>query len=210
MEGFRTAGEGTGICERGAKEGPVGGFGGEGTIVFRVSGVISVMVLVGSGLGGIMGGALFSLPYRTTLILGVAVDCCGAILGAGAAPNSTTAGAVGSGLDTRPLMTFSALVGILKFGAFGMGRGTDSDWSMTGFGAALDGVVLFPSRVNSSEGAAAPLGMDFMDSCFCGADIFTEVGPGEEKEASDTGAEVSVFTTGRISSTFFDSLVIGL
>ena len=54
--------EGTGICDNGVKEGPAVGFGGVGKIVFSVSGVISVMVLIDSGLGGVIGGALFSLP----------------------------------------------------------------------------------------------------------------------------------------------------
>ena len=54
-------GEGTGICDNGANGG-CGGTFGAGATVLTVSGVISVMVLIGSGLGGGAGIALFSPP----------------------------------------------------------------------------------------------------------------------------------------------------
>ncbi len=56
--GFEAATEGMGICEMGVNEGAFG----IGVTVFNVSGVISVIVLAGSGTGGSMGGLLFSLP----------------------------------------------------------------------------------------------------------------------------------------------------
>jgi hypothetical protein len=51
--------DGTGICDNGAKGCGVGAFGA-GATVFNVSGVISIMVRIGSGFG--TGAALFSLP----------------------------------------------------------------------------------------------------------------------------------------------------
>ena len=59
--GFGIMGGGTGICDSGANDGCGGAFG-IGATDFNVSGVISIMVLIGSGLGGIAGVALFSLP----------------------------------------------------------------------------------------------------------------------------------------------------
>ena len=60
--------------------------------------------------------------------MGAAVVCGIVDLGIGAPLNSTTAGAEGSGPGLRrPLITSSETVGILKFGALGIGRGTDSD-----------------------------------------------------------------------------------
>jgi hypothetical protein len=54
-------GGGMGICDSGANDGCGGAFG-IGATDSKVSGVISVMVLIGFGLGGIAGIALFSLP----------------------------------------------------------------------------------------------------------------------------------------------------
>lgn len=61
ITGFDADDEGTGICDSGAN-GCVSEILGIGTTVFSVSGVISVIVLAGSGMGGIIGGALFSFP----------------------------------------------------------------------------------------------------------------------------------------------------
>jgi len=92
------------------------------------------MVLMGSGVGGVTGsdpaGApFFSFPKRTTVTLGEAEDCgVGVAFGNGIPPNSITADAVG--IDPKPFlfppMISSAIVGILKFGAFNIGCETDS------------------------------------------------------------------------------------
>ena len=84
---------------------------------------------------------------------------------------------------------------------------------MTGFGVELDETLFFPKRANSSDGAGILPTMGFVDSCFSGVGMVAEVEMEEDIEGSDTGAEVSVFTTGRISSTIFAdavSLTIGL
>jgi hypothetical protein len=58
---FGTIGDGIGICDIGVNDGCAGAFG-IGTVALSDSGVISVMVRIGSGLGGIIGALLFSLP----------------------------------------------------------------------------------------------------------------------------------------------------
>ena len=55
--GFGATGEGTGICDNGVNDGR-GETRGVGAAAFSVSGVISVIVLIGSGTGGFITGGV--------------------------------------------------------------------------------------------------------------------------------------------------------
>lgn len=152
--GFGMAGEGMGICVNGANGAGVGIFGVDAT--FSVPGVISVIVRVGSGDEGRegFGGKFILLPWLT--------EALGVVFGVGSEPNSTTADLTGNGLTSffTPII-FSAIVGTRKFGALGIGRRTDSVWSMVGFGTEDDSI--FPLG-----GAEETVGIGGLDVC-CGA-----------------------------------------
>lgn len=108
-----------------------GGVTGVGAKFFKASGVISVTVLAGSVPRGLM-------EMGACCVSGVlpAGEACGDVaLDAGILPNSTTADLTGVGAGPFfVLIISSAFVGIRKLGAFNIGCGMDSDWSITGFG----------------------------------------------------------------------------
>jgi len=100
-----------------------GGVCGVGEILFCVPSVTSVTVLEGSATGGVTGeNGLLGLGVAGVILSDGITD-----LGAGILPNSTTAGFAERGAEFFFIpITSSAIVGILKLGAFKIGRGTDS------------------------------------------------------------------------------------
>ena len=113
------------------------------------------------------------------------------VFGIDALPNSTTAGLAGRGTEAffAP-MTSSAFAGIRKFGAFSIGRGTDSVWRTKGFRAvALSpcfvGAVGGGTGVEGRCGVGVGTAADFVSGSFAGRGALTEA---------------CAFATGRISS----------
>ena len=63
---------------------------------------------------------------------------CDGVAGFGMPPISTIADRTGNTRDAFSPMIFSAIFGILKSGAFWIGRGAACVWNMTGFGAGAE------------------------------------------------------------------------
>ena len=121
-------GVGIGICIIGVNGRGAGACGAEEAL--SEPGVISVMVRIGSATGGVIGRDGFNAETGTAAGRGVAAG-----RGAGNEPNSTTADLVATGAGFFcAVITSSAIAGIWKLGALSIGRGMDSDCSMTGFG----------------------------------------------------------------------------
>lgn len=160
------------------------------------------MVLMGSGVGGIIGVAPVDLGGETENF------GAGAAFGVGTPPISMTAGAVGSGtVAFSPPITFSAIVGILKFGAFGMGRETDSVWRTIGLrdGAGDEGGTGFLRFANSSsEGGFSETIL--VGSFFGGGGIADGRGAPEGTIGNGAGTGGDIFAAGRISSIIFGAI----
>ncbi len=131
-------------------------------------------------------------------------------LGIDVPPNSTIADLMGSGSGFfLSAMMSSAIVGSLKFGAFGIGRETDSVWRTTGFGIDA-GADFFSSRENSSDEAAVFSRIGFTDPVFGVGGTAADSGAADETGGSGAGADADVLPAGRISSIIFGAAPVGV
>ena len=137
--------------------------------------------------------------------------------GIGILPNSTTADLIGSGSGPfRPPMMFSAVVGTLKFGAFGIGTEEALIWRMKGFGAGAGvgagdamGTGFFPIPENSSSDGVIFSVISFADSCFEADGTITEIFVAGAVKGTGIGVEMGTLETAWISSRTFGAGATG-
>jgi hypothetical protein len=152
------------------------------------------MVLIGSGRGGVIDGVVFVGAAKD--------DGTEDLFSIGKFPNSTTAG-LGTGTESffEPIIS-SAIVGILKFGAFNIGRGTDSVWKITGL------IIDEPPFSFAGCGDMEERGV-FVDEGCCGVDGAGGTAATGSFAGGGEATEICAFGAGRTSSNILGIMLRG-